>query len=98
VAARGRHIPVRTCVGCRGSTAKRELVRIVRTPDGRVEVDPSGKRPGRGAYLHRDYACWQAALKRDRLAHALRTSISAAEREALLAYAQSLRQKGEVAT
>ncbi len=98
MAARTRHVPVRTCVGCRDTTAKRELVRIVRTPEGRVEVDPTGKRPGRGAYVHRDYRCWQAALKRDRLAHALRTAISPQDREALVAYAESLREKGEVTT
>ncbi|MCS7276109.1 MAG: YlxR family protein [Dehalococcoidia bacterium] len=98
MAARGRHVPVRTCVGCRGTAAKGELVRVVRTLDGKVEVDPTGKRAGRGAYLHRDYACWQAALKRDRLAHALRTTLTAQERESLLAHAQTFLEKGEVKT
>jgi predicted RNA-binding protein YlxR (DUF448 family) len=95
VAPRRRHVPVRTCVGCRSSGAKGELLRLVRTPQGQVEVDPSGKRPGRGAYLHRDYGCWQEALRRDRLARALRTALSAQERQALLAYGQSLLEKGE---
>jgi len=43
-----RHIPQRTCVGCRQVRAKRELIRIVRTPEGRVLIDPTGKKSGRG--------------------------------------------------
>jgi len=44
-----RHVPQRTCVGCRTVRPKRELVRVVRTPEGTVELDPTGKRSGRGA-------------------------------------------------
>ena len=51
---RQRHIPQRTCVGCRTTTAKRQFVRIVRTAAGRVEVDLTGKKAGRGAYLCRE--------------------------------------------
>jgi len=91
--ARGRHIPIRTCVGCRGSTAKKELVRIVRTLEGRVEVDPTGKKPGRGAYICPNYQCWKEALRKERLAHALRTTLSPQDREALLAYAESFKEK-----
>jgi predicted RNA-binding protein YlxR (DUF448 family) len=58
----GKHIPQRTCVGCREVEAKRELMRIVRTPDGHVVADPTGKRAGRGAYLHKERECWEAAL------------------------------------
>ena len=48
---RRKRIPQRTCVGCRDVGDKRQLVRLVRTPGGTVEIDDTGKRPGRGAYL-----------------------------------------------
>ena len=83
-----RHVPQRTCIGCRTTSAKREFVRVVRTPEGTVEVDPSGKRNGRGAYLCARTECWHEALKRDRLARALRTTVSTADAEALRRYAE----------
>jgi uncharacterized protein len=71
--SRPRHVPQRTCVACRQTSAKRQLVRIVRTPDGSILVDPTGKLSGRGAYLCDSPACWQAALKpRGALARALK--------------------------
>jgi predicted RNA-binding protein YlxR (DUF448 family) len=82
------HVPQRTCVCCRATSAKREFVRVVRTPEGTVEVDLSGKRAGRGAYLCAQRSCWQEALKKDRLAHALRITISAGDRDALQRYAE----------
>jgi len=83
-APRQRHVPIRTCVGCRQERPKRELVRIVRSPAGTIAVDPTGKAAGRGAYLCRTAECWAAALKRDALARALRASLTPADREALL--------------
>jgi len=67
----GKHIPQRTCVGCGEVQGKRQLMRVVRTPDGRVQIDPTGKRNGRGAYVHERRACWEQAL-RGRLSHALK--------------------------
>jgi predicted RNA-binding protein YlxR (DUF448 family) len=64
--------PERTCVGCRGRAPKRLLLRLTVDPDGSVVVDPSGWQPGRGAYLHRDRACMDAALARGALVRALR--------------------------
>jgi len=93
--ARPRHIPQRTCVACRRTTAKRELVRIVRTPDGGVEVDPTGKGPGRGAYLCPTPGCWRLAVQKARLDRALKTSVSARDKEALLQYTQSLAAEAE---
>jgi predicted RNA-binding protein YlxR (DUF448 family) len=87
---RSKHIPQRTCIGCRRSSGKRDFVRLVRLPEGRLEVDPTGKKPGRGAYLCSDPACWQAALRRDRLAAALRIQISDEDRSTLLEYARSM--------
>ena len=67
--------PERTCVGCWIKRPKRELLRIARTSDGRVEVDSGGKAPGRGAYLCRDLACAAKAAKKGTLARVLRTSL-----------------------
>lgn len=92
---RPRHIPQRTCVACRRTTAKRDLVRVVRTPEGSVEVDPTGKRSGRGAYLCPTPDCWRFAIQKGRLDRALKTSISAHDKEALLEYAQSLTTEAE---
>ncbi len=89
---RRKHIPQRTCVGCRTVQPKRQMVRIVRSPEG-VRVDETGKAAGRGAYLCRRRSCWETALKRRALDHALRTTLTDAEREALRAYAQELPQE-----
>jgi predicted RNA-binding protein YlxR (DUF448 family) len=72
---RARTEPERTCVACRAKGGKRELLRMVRGPDGRVHPDPSGKASGRGAYLHRDPACRESGVRRGGLARALRTDI-----------------------
>jgi len=85
-----KHIPQRTCVACRTTGAKRELTRVVRTPEGRVEVDLQGRSAGRGAYLCANPACWAEALKHDRLGRALRTTISNEDEEALRRYAEQL--------
>ena len=83
-----KHVPQRTCVGCRTVLAKRQLVRIVRTADG-VLVDPTGKKAGRGAYLHDRRSCWQAGLQGS-LARALKVELTAADRERLEAFAAAL--------
>ncbi len=88
--SRPRHVPQRTCIACRQTEAKRGLVRVVRTPEGRVEVDATGKMPGRGAYVHQARQCWEEALKKDRLAHALRGPLPAEDRETLRRYAEAL--------
>lgn len=85
-----KHVPQRTCVACRRVTAKRELIRLVRMADSRVEVDPGGKKAGRGAYLCRMEECWQSGLKSGRLEHVLKTAITPNDREQLLRYGQSL--------
>ncbi len=78
-----KHIPMRTCVACRQTQPKRSLVRVVRTPEGQIVVDPTGKRAGRGAYLCRRRSCWELALKRGSLEHALKTTLSEEERAQL---------------
>jgi len=87
---RPKHVPQRTCIACRSTEAKRGLVRIVRTPEGRVELDPTGKKNGRGAYVHESRECWDAVLKRDRLGHALKVAVPADDMERLAAHAETL--------
>lgn len=84
-----KHVPQRTCIACRQVAGKRGLVRLVRTENG-VEVDPSGKKAGRGAYLHPDPTCWGIGIKGNRIEQALRTKLTPATRQALQEYAQSL--------
>ena len=72
---RAKHVPLRTCVGCRQVRPKRELVRIVQGPDGQIAIDNTGKQAGRGAYVCPDPACWEMAFKRERLDKALHTKI-----------------------
>jgi predicted RNA-binding protein YlxR (DUF448 family) len=78
-------------VACRQTGAKRQLVRIVRAPDGSVTIDPTGKRSGRGAYLCDAPLCWRAALERGVLPRALKLeSIREDDLQTLNAYAQRL--------
>lgn len=66
---------LRTCLGCGLETDKRELVRVVRSPDGDVFVDPTSKKSGRGAYVCPKDACFEAAVRKNRLGHALRAVV-----------------------
>ena len=85
-----KHAPQRTCVSCRRTADQREFARLVRTAAGTTEVDTESRTDGRGAYLCRSAACWQAALKGNRLSSALRTTLSNADRERLGRIGESL--------
>ncbi|MFC2002345.1 RNase P modulator RnpM [Chloroflexota bacterium] len=87
-----KHIRQRTCVACGKVTAKRELIRLVRTPENRVDVDTEGKKAGRGAYLCPAPECWETGLKSNRLEHALRTTITPDNREQMIRYGKDLLQ------
>lgn len=87
---RVKRVPQRTCIACRETEAKRGLVRVVRTPEGRVELDRTGKKNGRGAYVHEAAACWDEALKKDRLGRALKVTVPLADLDALKDHAASL--------
>jgi predicted RNA-binding protein YlxR (DUF448 family) len=76
------------CIVCRDRSAKRTLTRIVRSPDGVVRVDPTGKLNGRGAYLCDDVACWSRALAGDGLEKALKTTIDESTKNELRAFAE----------
>ncbi len=69
-------MPVRTCVACRQEADKGELLRLVRDREtGVVRVDPTGRAPGRGAYLHREAGCIEQARRRGALARALNAQV-----------------------
>lgn len=87
---RRRHVPQRSCVACRRTDSKRELIRIVRTPQQGVQIDPTGKLAGRGAYLCKARGCWQKALKSSALNRALKTMLTDDELAAMQVYADSL--------
>jgi predicted RNA-binding protein YlxR (DUF448 family) len=76
-------VPERTCVGCREAAPKPTFLRVARSPEGAVAVDPTGRAPGRGAYLHRDPGCVGEAFRRGSIAAALRTPLGSAEAASL---------------
>ncbi len=70
-----KKIPMRRCVGCMEQRPKRELIRVVRSPEGEISLDTTGKKSGRGAYLCPDPACLAKARKARRLERALECEI-----------------------
>lgn len=84
-------LPQRTCIACRSTSGKREFVRIVRTAAG-VEVDLTGKKQGRGAYLHPTPDCWETALKKGRVEAALKTKLTPDDRLRLNEFRNALGQ------
>lgn len=70
-----KKIPMRQCVGCREMKPKKELIRVVRSPEGAISLDFRGKAPGRGAYLCPDPACMKRAVKSKALNRAFETEI-----------------------
>ena len=78
-----KKIPMRQCVGCREMKPKKELIRVVRAPEGAVSLDFRGKLPGRGAYVCPDPACLAKARKAKALERAFDTALPAQVHEAL---------------
>ncbi|ACX52757.1 protein of unknown function DUF448 [Ammonifex degensii KC4] len=68
---RPKKVPLRQCVACEAMRPKGELLRLVRTPEGEVLLDTTGKKAGRGAYLCPDPSCLELALKKKRLEKSL---------------------------
>jgi len=75
--------PLRMCLGCREMKPKKELVRIVKSPEGEVSMDTVGKKPGRGAYVCYDAKCFKRIIKSNALSRALKSQIPADTMEAL---------------
>jgi len=88
--SKNKHLPQRTCIACRQIKEKKALIRLVRAENGFVEVDISGKKPGRGAYLCPEKVCWASVLKKNRLEYALRTKLSDDNRQILTEYIHNL--------
>lgn len=70
-----RKLPLRKCLGCGEVKDKRELVRVVRSPDGEISLDLTGKKPGRGAYICKDASCLSKARKAKRIDRAFECTV-----------------------
>jgi predicted RNA-binding protein YlxR (DUF448 family) len=81
--SRPTHIPIRSCVGCGQRAPQRDLLRFIGVPEG-LRLDERACLPGRGAYLHRAAACWDAFLTRKPPLRSLRRSVNRTLREALV--------------
>jgi len=86
---RVKHVPQRTCIACRETAGKRGLIRVVRTEQG-ILVDPTGKKAGRGAYIHPTRSCIATVLQSNRLNQALRTNVTAEDRKQLETFLTTL--------
>ena len=93
-----KHIPLRSCAACRENKPKRELVRVVRISDDRVEVDLTGKRNGRGAYFCPAQECWELGRKKRALNHAFEMTVSPGNWEELLAFAREALPEKKIPT
>jgi predicted RNA-binding protein YlxR (DUF448 family) len=94
--SRPKHVPQRTCIACRSTDAKRQLIRLVRTPEGQVEIDETGKKNGRGAYLCRTRECWDIGLAKKALDNALKITIDPENRARLKAFGETLPERSAV--
>ena len=88
--AKRKHIPERKCVSCGKRLPKQDLVRIVRSPQGSVSIDSTGKSAGRGAYLCRTSGCWEKGLNKRGLERSLDLSLSGSDLQGLEEYYQEL--------
>jgi len=94
---KSKRIASRMCVSCKETQLKRGLIRIVRTPLSVVEIDLKGKKSGRGAYLCSRPECWEEAIKRKRIDHALKIEVSPEDKVRLIEFARTL-QSGASST
>ena len=88
--AKTKSPPQRTCIACRQVKEKKDLIRLVSTGNGIVEIDAFGKKPGRGAYVCPKRTCWELALRKNRLDYALRTRLNDDNRQILREYVHGL--------
>ena len=79
-----KHIPLRVCIACGNKFPKRELIRVVRTPEGETVIDEKGKASGRGAYVCANAPCISKAVTKNKLERALKTSITSDIKEHLV--------------
>ena len=88
-----KKVPMRMCVGCREMKPKKELLRVVRSPEGTVSIDATGRKPGRGAYVCFSAECLKKAIKQKQLEPAFACSLGEETHESLMAQLQSLEEK-----
>ena len=89
-------MPQRTCAVCRKVKGKKELVRLVRTPAGKVEIDITGKKEGRGTYICRDRACWDNIAKGKQLERALKSEIDRGNLDDIIKNGKDLLKEKEI--
>jgi predicted RNA-binding protein YlxR (DUF448 family) len=92
-----KKIQMRMCVGCREMKEKRELIRIVRTPEGEAVLDTTGKKSGRGAYVCRRAECLQRAIRQKQLERQLEITLTQEITEALTGEMEKLSAAGSEA-
>ena len=87
-------MPMRMCVGCREMKPKKELLRVVRSPEGSLSVDATGRKPGRGAYVCRSAECLKKAIRQKQLERAFECALQDEVKEALMRELQALEENG----
>jgi predicted RNA-binding protein YlxR (DUF448 family) len=93
-----KHVPLRSCIACRETKPKRELVRVVQVDGDKIEVDRTGKKNGRGAYFCPAVECWELGQKRRALNHSLSMAVTPENWEQLLTYARDTFPEHKVPT
>ena len=87
-----KKVPMRMCVGCREMKPKNELLRVVRSPEGSLSVDATGRKPGRGAYVCRSAECLKKAIRQKQLERAFECALQDEVKEALMRELQALEE------
>ena len=90
-----RKIPMRMCVGCREMKEKKSLIRVVRSPEGEVSLDPVGKKPGRGAYVCRSADCLKRAIRQKQLERQLDVTLPPETAAALMAAMEAAQEAAD---
>ena len=88
-----KKVPMRMCVGCREMKPKRELLRVVRSPEGSVAIDPTGRKPGRGAYVCFSAECLKKAIRQKQLERAFECPLGEETSQSLLTQLQAMEEK-----
>ena len=91
--AQSRHVPLRKCTGCQEMKTKKEMLRILRTAEGEILLDISGKKNGRGAYVCRSRECFEKAVKNKGLERSLKIKIAEETYESLKKEIESIEKR-----
>ena len=88
-----KKIPMRMCVGCREMKPKKDLLRVVKSPEGAVSIDVTGRKPGRGAYVCKSAQCLEKAIRQRQLERAFECALTDETKEALARELEALKQE-----